>query len=51
MNEIQITAIDPSDKAVLKRFIALERELLKDFPLYISDIDQDVAMMLSAGWT
>jgi hypothetical protein len=42
-----VTTIDPSNKSALKRFISLERKLMKDYPYYISEIDDDVAKMLT----
>ncbi|MCB0647933.1 MAG: GNAT family N-acetyltransferase [Saprospiraceae bacterium] len=42
-----VTAIDPTDKAGLKRFISLERKLMKGQPKYISEIDDDVSKFLS----
>ncbi|GJM27719.1 MAG: hypothetical protein DHS20C17_03540 [Cyclobacteriaceae bacterium] len=42
-----ITTIDPSDKSDLKRFISLERKLMKNYPLYISEIDDDVVKFLT----
>lgn len=47
MNTGIVTTIDPSDKSALKRFISLERKLMKNYPLYISEIDDDVAKMLT----
>ncbi|MES2794836.1 MAG: GNAT family N-acetyltransferase, partial [Bacteroidota bacterium] len=42
-----VTTIDPSDKSALKRFISLERKLMKEHPYYISEIDDDVAKILT----
>jgi hypothetical protein len=47
MNTAIVTTIDPSDKSALKRFISLERKLMKDYPFFISEIDSDVARMLT----
>lgn len=47
MNSTIVTTIDPSDKSALKRFISLERKLMKGYPYYISEIDSDVAKMLT----
>ena len=47
MSSSTVSAIDPSDKSALRRFISLERKLMKDFPYYISEIDDDVAKMLT----
>jgi hypothetical protein len=47
MNTDIVTTIDSSDKSALKRFISLERKLMKDFPYYISEIDDDVVKMLT----
>jgi hypothetical protein len=47
MNTGIITTIDPSNKSALKRFISLERKLMKKYPYYISEIDDDVAKMLN----
>lgn len=47
MSKSNVTSIDPSDKSALKRFISLERKLMKDYPFYISEIDDDVAKMLT----
>ncbi len=42
-----VTAINPSDKSALKRFISLERKLMKKYPYYISEIDDDVSKALT----
>jgi hypothetical protein len=47
MNKGIVTTIAASDKPALKRFISLERKLMKDYPYYISEIDDDVAKMLT----
>lgn len=47
MTQISITAVDPSDKSALKRFISLERKLLSSQPRYISEIDEDVQKFLT----
>jgi hypothetical protein len=47
MTPSNVTTIDPSDKSALKRFISLERKLMKGYPYYISEIDDDVAKMLT----
>ncbi len=47
MNISNVTTIDPSNKSALKRFISLERKLMKDYPYYISEIEDDVAKMLT----
>jgi RimJ/RimL family protein N-acetyltransferase len=47
MDKNIVTRIDPSDKPALKRFISLERKLMKDYPNYISEIDDDVKKMLT----
>jgi hypothetical protein len=47
MNTCIVTIIDPADKSALKRFISLERKLLKKYPLFVSDIDDDVANTLT----
>jgi hypothetical protein len=47
MSTSNVTAIDPSDKPALKRFISLERKLMKNYPRFISEIDDDVAKMLT----
>lgn len=47
MNTSIVTTINPSDKSALKRFISLERKLMKDYPYYISEIDDDVAKMVT----
>ena len=39
--------IDPSNKSALKRFVSLERELMKKYPLFISEIDGDVMKQLT----
>jgi GNAT superfamily N-acetyltransferase len=39
--------VDPTNKSALKRFISLERKLMKDHPYYISEIDDDVAKYLT----
>lgn len=47
METIIVTIINPSDKSALKRFVSLERKLIKNYPYYISEIDADVAKMLT----
>lgn len=47
MNATIVSAIDPSDKSSLRRFVTLERKLMKDFPYYISEMDDDVVKMLT----
>lgn len=47
MNTSTVTTIDPYNKSALKRFISLERKLMIDYPYYISEIDDDVAKMLT----
>ncbi|HVW98431.1 MAG TPA: GNAT family N-acetyltransferase [Mucilaginibacter sp.] len=47
MSTSNVTAIDLADKSALKRFISLERKLMKDHPYYISEIDDDVAKFLT----
>ena len=47
MNTGNVTSINPNDKSALKRFISLERKLMKGHPNYISEIDDDVAKMLT----
>lgn len=47
MNTSTVTTIDPSNKSALKRFVSLERKLMKNYPLYISEIDDDVTKMLT----
>ena len=47
MNTGAVTTIDPSDKSALKRFVSLERALMKKYPSYISEIDADVAKLLT----
>ena len=42
-----VTTIDPSNKSALKRFVSLERKLMKNYPLYISEIDDDVIKQLN----
>lgn len=42
-----ITPINPANKSDLKRFVSLERELMKSYPLYVSEIDDDVRKMLT----
>ena len=42
-----VTTINPTEKSALKRFISLERKLMKDYPYYISEIDDDVTKMLT----
>lgn len=42
-----ITTIDPSNKAALKRFVSLERKLMKGYSYYISEIDDDVIKILT----
>jgi GNAT superfamily N-acetyltransferase len=46
MNTGNVTTINPADKSALKRFISLERKLMKD-PYYISEIDDDVKKFLT----
>ena len=47
MNTGIVTTIDPSNKSALKKFISLEPKLMEDYPLYISEINNDVAKMLT----
>ncbi|MBN2763987.1 MAG: GNAT family N-acetyltransferase [Bacteroidales bacterium] len=47
MDTSSVTTIDPSNKSALKRFVSLERKLLEHYPFYISEIDDDVAKMLT----
>lgn len=47
MSSSTVTTIDPSNKSALRRFISLERKLMNDYPYYISEIDDDVAKMLT----
>ena len=47
MNTGNVTPINPSNRSALKRFISLERKLMKNYPYYISEIDDDVAKMLT----
>ncbi len=47
MSPTNVTTIDPSGKSALKRFISLERKLMKGYPYFISEIDDDVAKMLT----
>ena len=42
-----VTTIDPSNKSALKRFVSLERKLMKNYPLYISEIDDDVIKLFN----
>ena len=42
-----VTTIDSSNKSALKRFVSLERKLMKNYPLYISEIDDDVIKLLN----
>jgi hypothetical protein len=47
MNTGIVTTVNPSDKSALMRFVSLERKLMKNYPLYISEIDDDVVKMLT----
>ncbi len=47
MNATHVSTIDPSDKSALKRFVSLERKLMKNYPLFISEIDDDVIKLLT----
>jgi hypothetical protein len=47
MNTGNVTTFNPADKLALKRFISLERKLMKDYPYLISEIDDDVAKFLT----
>ncbi len=47
MNTDNVTSINPADKSALKRFISLERKLMKGHPYYISEIDDDVVKFLT----
>lgn len=47
MSESIITTIDASNKSALKRFVSLERKLLKNYSLYISEIDGDVIKLFN----
>ncbi len=47
MNTDIVSAINPSDKSALMRFVLLERKPMKNYLHYISEIDDDVAKMLT----
>lgn len=47
MNTSNITTVNPADKAALKRFIALERKVMQNFPFFISELDDDVEKFLT----
>lgn len=47
MSTITVTTVDPTNKSALKRFISLERTLMRKYPYYISEIDDDVAKFLT----
>jgi GNAT superfamily N-acetyltransferase len=47
MNTARVTSINASDKPSLKRFLSLERRLMKSYPNYISEIDDDVTKVLT----
>jgi hypothetical protein len=47
MSASSVTFIDPFNKTALKRFISLERKLMKNYPYFISEIDDDVAKLLT----
>ena len=47
MNTLMISKIDPLDKSALKRFVSLERKLMKSYPFFISEIDDDVIKMIT----
>ncbi|MBN9351079.1 MAG: GNAT family N-acetyltransferase [Chitinophagaceae bacterium] len=47
MKKNNITQIDPSNKPALKKFVSLERKLMKGYPFYISEIDSDVTKFLN----
>ena len=47
MNKGTITTIDTSNKSALKHFVSLERKLLKNYPKYISELDDDVIKLFN----
>lgn len=47
MSNSAIHTLDPANKPALKRFISLERKLMKGSPYYISEIDDDVTKFLT----
>lgn len=47
MKNNNVTLINPHDKQALKRFVSLERKLMKGYPLYVSETDSDVAKFLT----
>ncbi len=42
-----ITTVDINNKPAVKRFITLERKLLKDHPKYISELDEDLKKLFN----
>lgn len=47
MNTTNVSVINPNDKLALNRFVTLERKLMKDYPFYISELDEDVIKFLT----
>src|SRR5688500_8752477 len=47
MSREHIREISPTDTEALKRFAALERQLVGSNPLFVSEIDEDVIKRLS----
>ncbi len=47
MSAKTVITIDPTNQSELKRFLSLERKLMQGYPFYISEIDDDVAKLLT----
>lgn len=47
MHDVTVSIIDPTMKSSLKRFIQLERQLMKSYPRYIAEMDDDIAKTLT----
>lgn len=47
MHTTTVSIVNPLDKSALKQFVALERKLMKNYPLFISEIDLDVTKLFN----
>jgi hypothetical protein len=47
MNTLLVNTVDPLQKPALKRFVSLERKLMKSYPFFISEMDDDVIKMIT----
>ena len=47
MDSNTVITIDPTNKLELKRFLSLERKLMQGYPFYNSEMNDDVAKLLT----